>query len=158
MSEMRPDIVAGPIDRKCSFSNCWATGVAVCASSGPPARAAATAAGAMRRTTRDMWWPSNLVGRDESSRFYLMTSTPQPIATFGLTHIALGVRDVERAFAFYDRVFGMVAVYRGDGFLQAQTPGARDVIVFETAAKSLGKSGGIAHFGFRLMDPASIDT
>src|SRR5262245_32442210 len=51
----------------------------------------------------------------------------------------------------------MVAVYRGDGFLQAQTPGARDVIVFETASKSLGKSGGIAHFGFRLMDPASIE-
>jgi catechol 2,3-dioxygenase-like lactoylglutathione lyase family enzyme len=86
-----------------------------------------------------------------------MTSTPQPIATFGLTHIALGVRDVERAFAFYERVFGMVAVYRGDGFLQAQTPGARDVIVFETAEKSVGKSGGIVHFGFRLIDPASID-
>jgi len=98
-----------------------------------------------------------LVGRDESSRFYLMTSTPQPITTFGLTHIAVGVRDVDRAFGFYERVFGMVAVYRGEGFLQAQTPGARDVIVFEAASKALGKSGGIAHFGFRLMDPASID-
>jgi catechol 2,3-dioxygenase-like lactoylglutathione lyase family enzyme len=86
-----------------------------------------------------------------------MTSTAQPVATFGLTHIALGVRSVERAFAFYERVFGMVAVYRSDGFVQAQTPGTRDVIVFETASQSLGKSGGIAHFGFRLMDPASID-
>jgi catechol 2,3-dioxygenase-like lactoylglutathione lyase family enzyme len=86
-----------------------------------------------------------------------MTSTPQPITTFGLTHLAVGVRDVERAFAFYERVFGMVAVYRGDGFLQAQTPGARDIIVFEAASKSLGKSGGIAHFGFRLMDPESIE-
>jgi catechol 2,3-dioxygenase-like lactoylglutathione lyase family enzyme len=86
-----------------------------------------------------------------------MTSTPQPIATFGLTHIALGVQNVERAFAFYEGVFGMVAVYRGEDFVQAQTPGARDVIVFETATKSLGKSAGIAHFGFRLTDPASID-
>src|SRR5262245_9819800 len=100
MSEMRPDIVAGPMDRKCNLSNCWATGVAVCASSGPPARAVVTADDAMRRTTRDMGVASNLVGRDESSRFYLMTSTPQPIATFGLTHIAIGVRDVERAFGF----------------------------------------------------------
>jgi catechol 2,3-dioxygenase-like lactoylglutathione lyase family enzyme len=75
------------------------------------------------------------------------------IRTFGLTHLALHVPDVERAFGFYEAVFGMVAVYRNDGFLQAQTPGTRDVLVFErTNRKVTGRTGGMAHFGFRLAD------
>src|SRR4051812_16179805 len=78
------------------------------------------------------------------------------IRTFGLTHVALAVKDVERAFAFYEAVFGMVAVYRSDGFLQAQTRGARDVVVFERSAVRGGHRGGIAHMGSRLTDPASI--
>ena len=87
-----------------------------------------------------------------------MPNTPRAVRTFGLTHIAIAVRDVERAFAFYEAVFGMVAVYRSPDFVQAQTPGARDVVVFETATSpNVGTSGGIAHFGFRLVDPAAID-
>lgn len=78
------------------------------------------------------------------------------VATYGLTHIALAVPDVSRAFAFYEAVLGMVAVYRDDDFLQAQTPGARDVLVFERSERGAGKSGGIAHFGFRLTAPESI--
>jgi catechol 2,3-dioxygenase-like lactoylglutathione lyase family enzyme len=73
------------------------------------------------------------------------------VATRGLTHIALAVRDPERAFAFYERVFGMVAVYRQDGFIQAQTPGAHDVLVFEERNEQVGAAGGILHFGFRLV-------
>jgi catechol 2,3-dioxygenase-like lactoylglutathione lyase family enzyme len=53
------------------------------------------------------------------------------VRTFGLTHIAWAVADLERAFRFYEHVFGAVAVYWGDDFIQAQTPGARDAIVFE---------------------------
>lgn len=79
------------------------------------------------------------------------------IETFGLTHLALGVKDVNRAFEFYAEVFGMVAVYRSDEFLQAQTPGARDVLVFERSTKDGRRTGGVAHFGFRLKDPADID-
>jgi catechol 2,3-dioxygenase-like lactoylglutathione lyase family enzyme len=78
------------------------------------------------------------------------------IPTYGLTHLALGVPDVERAFRFYEAVFGMVAVYRSDEFLQAQTPGSRDVLVFERSKRETGSSGSIAHFGFRLRDPADI--
>ena len=78
------------------------------------------------------------------------------VKTFGLTHLALGVQDVQRAFEFYEAVFGMVAVHRSEEFLQAQTPGARDVLVFERAKAHRGKSGGVAHFGFRLVDPADI--
>ena len=79
------------------------------------------------------------------------------VRTYGLTHLALGVRDPDRAFAFYQSVFGMVIVYRDAAFIQAQTPGARDVIVFERAARSVGKSGGIAHFGFRLTAAGDIE-
>ena len=78
------------------------------------------------------------------------------IKTFGLTHVALAVHDVERAFRFYHEVFGMVAVYRENGFIQAQTPGSWDVLVLEKGARQAG-SGGIAHFGFRLVDPGDID-
>lgn len=79
------------------------------------------------------------------------------IKTYGLTHLALAVRDVERTFRFYQQVFGAVEVYRTDGFIQVQTPGSRDVLVFEEKKSAqMGKSGGIAHFGFRLTDPADI--
>jgi catechol 2,3-dioxygenase-like lactoylglutathione lyase family enzyme len=78
------------------------------------------------------------------------------VKTYGLTHLALGVKDVERSFAFYEEVFGMVAVFRSEEFLQAQTPGARDVLVFEKAKSHFGKSAGIAHFGFRLTSPDDI--
>jgi catechol 2,3-dioxygenase-like lactoylglutathione lyase family enzyme len=80
----------------------------------------------------------------------------KPVPTFGLTHVALGVADPRRAFEFYRQVFGMVAVYRQRDFIQAQTPGARDVVVFERVAGRTGRSGSIAHFGFRLRHPADL--
>ena len=79
------------------------------------------------------------------------------IKTYGLTHVALAVRDVDRASRFYRQVFGAVEVYRQNGFVQLQTPGARDVLVFEKNAKAAGKTGGITHFGFRLQNPNDID-
>jgi predicted enzyme related to lactoylglutathione lyase len=65
--------------------------------------------------------------------------------------------DPERAFAFYQQVFGAVAVYRARGFIQAQTPGAWDVLVFEESPEAGGGSGGIGHFGFRLVNPMDIE-
>jgi catechol 2,3-dioxygenase-like lactoylglutathione lyase family enzyme len=79
------------------------------------------------------------------------------IRTHGLTHVALAVRDASRAFRFYQEVFGAVEVYRGEGFVQAQTPGSRDVLVFEEKADAAGQQGGVAHFGFRLVEAADID-
>jgi len=79
------------------------------------------------------------------------------VRTRGLTHIALTVNDVERAFRFYERVFGMVAVYREPGLIQAQTPGTWDVLVLEERKTRLWGSGGCVHLGFRLVDPADID-
>ncbi len=79
------------------------------------------------------------------------------VKTYGLTHVAVAVRDVDRASAFYRKVFGAVVVYKQDGFVQLQTPGTRDVLVFERQPKRAGKSGGISHFGFRLQNPGDID-
>jgi catechol 2,3-dioxygenase-like lactoylglutathione lyase family enzyme len=78
------------------------------------------------------------------------------VSTFGLTHLALRVSDVERSFEFYESVIGMVAVFKSDEFLQAQTPGAHDVLVFERGKGAIGKTGSVAHFGFRLKDPNDI--
>jgi catechol 2,3-dioxygenase-like lactoylglutathione lyase family enzyme len=79
------------------------------------------------------------------------------IKTLGLTHLALTVSDLERSFQFYHDVFGMLAVYREPNFLQAQTPGARDVLVLEAGTENVGRSGGIKHFGFRLAEARDID-
>ena len=79
------------------------------------------------------------------------------VNTYGLTHIALAVQDVDRAFQFYKQVFGAIEVYRGDGFIQAQTPGSRDVLVFEQHTSRQAGSGGILHFGFRLTRPEDVD-
>ena len=79
------------------------------------------------------------------------------IRTLGLTHLALRVSDLERSFQFYHDVFGMLAVYREPHFIQAQTPGASDVLVLEASTEEVGTSGGIKHFGFRLADARDID-
>jgi catechol 2,3-dioxygenase-like lactoylglutathione lyase family enzyme len=85
-----------------------------------------------------------------------MHSSRDLVRTYGLTHIALAVRDVKRSLRFYQRVFGVVPVYEKDGFVQAQTPGSRDVLVFEEDAARAGQLGGVIHFGFRLTNLADI--
>ena len=79
------------------------------------------------------------------------------VRTHGLTHVALAVRDPQRALNFYRDVLGVVPVYEDDAFVQAQTPGSRDVIVFERNARAAGRKGGVAHFGFRLRRAADIE-
>ena len=79
------------------------------------------------------------------------------IRTYGLTHLALGVEDPERSLKFYEAVLGVIPVFREEGFIQAQTPGSRDVLVFQKTRRRSRSSGSIAHFGFRLVDPADIE-
>jgi catechol 2,3-dioxygenase-like lactoylglutathione lyase family enzyme len=81
---------------------------------------------------------------------------PSPVRTFGLTHVALAVRDPQRSLAFYQAVLGVIPVYVQKDFVQAQTPGSRDVLVFERRPRQAGKAGGVAHFGFRLRRPADM--
>lgn len=51
----------------------------------------------------------------------------------------------------------MVPVYESEDFVQVQTSGTRDVIVFVRKPREAGKSGGIVHFGFRLRRAADIE-
>ena len=81
----------------------------------------------------------------------------KPVRTHGLTHFAIAVRDPQRSLQFYRAVLGVVAVYEDDAFVQAQTPGSRDVLVFERNARAAGRRGGVAHFGFRLKRPQDIE-
>ena len=78
------------------------------------------------------------------------------VRTYGLTHIAIGVRDLDRSARFYQSLLGAKVVYRDASFAQLQTPGSRDVIVLERRRRGAGTSGGIAHFGFRLRRAADI--
>ena len=78
------------------------------------------------------------------------------VKTYGLTHVAVAVRDLDRTAAFYASILGAKVVYRDAGFLQMQTPGSRDVLVFEKNARKAGKAGGVLHFGFRLTKARDI--
>jgi catechol 2,3-dioxygenase-like lactoylglutathione lyase family enzyme len=85
-----------------------------------------------------------------------MKRTSSPVKTHGLTHLALAVRDPQRSLDFYRAVLGVVPVYEQPDFVQAQTPGTRDVLVFERKPRQAGRQGGIVHFGFRLQSAKDI--
>ncbi|MBN9385373.1 MAG: VOC family protein [Chitinophagaceae bacterium] len=79
------------------------------------------------------------------------------ISTYGLTHIALPVKDVRRTAAFYEKVFGCCIMYDHGNFIQVQTPGSRDIIVFEQSPIPSDLQN--VHYGFRLMkqeDPEQL--
>jgi catechol 2,3-dioxygenase-like lactoylglutathione lyase family enzyme len=78
--------------------------------------------------------------------------------TYGLTHLAISVQNVRRTKEFYHNVFGMETMYDQEGFIQMTTPGCHDILVFEENKNStIGNTGGIAHFGFRLKEAKNID-
>ena len=79
------------------------------------------------------------------------------IRTHGLNHVSLRVADLERALRFYTEVFGVREYVREERVIQCQGPGEHDILVFELAEGRAGVTGGIDHFGFRLVDPGDID-
>ena len=79
------------------------------------------------------------------------------VPTYGLTHINLAVRDTERALRFYEQVFGLLEYGRGDGLVHTQAAGRHDILTFAEDPSTAGAVGGVAHFGFRLVDPNDID-
>lgn len=82
---------------------------------------------------------------------------PGITSTYGLTHIAVLVKDIERTLRFYQAVFDMELMYHEKDMIQLTTPGCHDILVFQQGSNDLtGKPGGIVHFGFRLRDPKEI--
>jgi catechol 2,3-dioxygenase-like lactoylglutathione lyase family enzyme len=82
-----------------------------------------------------------------------MKNTP----TYGLTHLAISVKDLERTRLFYTSVFDMEVMYHEKDMIQLTTPGCNDILVFQQDLDgTTGNSGGIAHFGFRLKYPDDI--
>ena len=81
----------------------------------------------------------------------------RPVRTLGLTHVAIAVRDPQRSLRFYQTVLGVESVYDDGNFVQAQTPGSSDVLVFERDPRRAGRAGGVVHFGFRLRRAADIE-
>ena len=53
------------------------------------------------------------------------------IRTYGLTHLSLAVKDLERTLRFYRKVFGAKVYWREEGSAQVKTPGCHDVIAFD---------------------------
>ncbi len=78
------------------------------------------------------------------------------IKTYGLTHIALLVKDINLSFAFYESVFGARKMYADENFIQLQTPDSQDIIVLEKSAEEFTTTSGIKHFGFRLIHQTDL--
>lgn len=83
------------------------------------------------------------------------------IATQGLSHIHLMVRDLDRSIAFYKRVFGLEERFReGRHMVFLNTPGSQDLITLNEDPHEgavAGVNGGVNHFGFRLRDASGLD-
>src|SRR5690349_18484730 len=79
------------------------------------------------------------------------------VKTYGLTHINIAVADLDRSLRFYERLFGVREYYRDEGSLQVLGPGPHDVIAFEKNESDAGKTKGIGHFGFRLVEAKDIE-
>ena len=88
------------------------------------------------------------------NQFYIEMPTPK---TYGLTHIALAVANLDSTRLFYEKVFDMQVMYVTESFIQMTTPGCSDIIVFEKKDPVHSQNtGGIAHFGFRLKSAKDI--
>ena len=79
------------------------------------------------------------------------------VQTYGLTHIALRVKDLERSRLFYERIFGSKVMYQTDDSIQLQTPGSRDILVMEKSDDVPHNNNGIMHFGFRLKNRIDME-
>ena len=58
------------------------------------------------------------------------------IRTYGLTHIGLTVRDIDRTIAFYQEVFGARVLYNNGATAELNTPGCHDIIALNSGRTS----------------------
>lgn len=78
-------------------------------------------------------------------------------STFGLTHLALAVADLDRSAAFYAAAFGAREYYRDAQTVMLTGPGEHDILGLELDPQRAGQQGGVRHFGFRLTSPDGRD-
>ena len=78
-------------------------------------------------------------------------------STFGLSHIAMKVADLDRAVRFYERAFGVRQYFRNATTAHVLGPGPTDVMAFELDPEGAAKAGGLIHFGLRLTGPDALD-
>jgi catechol-2,3-dioxygenase len=55
--------------------------------------------------------------------------------TYGLTHLAIAVKNVERTLHFYQQIFGMEVMYHFDKMIQLTTPGSHDILVLKKGTR-----------------------
>jgi catechol 2,3-dioxygenase-like lactoylglutathione lyase family enzyme len=77
--------------------------------------------------------------------------------TFGLSHIAFQVADLDRSIAFYESAFDVRRHHRDATTAMLLGPGPCDLIALELSPSEAGKRGGIQHFGIRLTSPEHFD-
>jgi catechol 2,3-dioxygenase-like lactoylglutathione lyase family enzyme len=97
-----------------------------------------------------------------------MTKAGKPVATYGLTHVALAVADPQRSFRFYRDLLGAKLLADLEGredddlsdrdWIEFGVPGAQDVITLKRAEQPVtGETGDLVHFGFRLVSEEDPD-
>jgi catechol 2,3-dioxygenase-like lactoylglutathione lyase family enzyme len=78
------------------------------------------------------------------------------MASKGIFHINLVVRDLDQSIRFYRNVFGFVDSGLRDGELAfLYTPGGDDLLSLDPSAdarETAGQQGGVSHFGIRVED------
>jgi catechol 2,3-dioxygenase-like lactoylglutathione lyase family enzyme len=80
------------------------------------------------------------------------------IATYGLTHLQIAVRDLARSTRFYTELLGMTELRRiGARAVMLRTPGSHEVFTLNEVPERAGAAGGMAHFGFRLRAHVDAD-
>ncbi|PJZ69729.1 hypothetical protein CH373_11210 [Leptospira perolatii] len=79
------------------------------------------------------------------------------VKTYGLTHLAMNVKDLRKSFHFYHSLFGVEEVYSTSDRIEFRTPGAKDVIDLLQGDSQSGTMGGLEHIGFRLIDPRDFE-
>ncbi len=76
----------------------------------------------------------------------------------GLTHIHLFVADLDRSLRFYRDVFGLEEMFRdGPKMVFLRPPNSSDTITLNAVPEKAGQTGGVDHFGFRLVDTNQLD-
>jgi catechol 2,3-dioxygenase-like lactoylglutathione lyase family enzyme len=77
--------------------------------------------------------------------------------TFGISHIAIQVADLDRSIAFYVAAFDVRRHNPDPTTAMLLGPGPSDRIALELSPAEAGKRGGIQHFGIRVTSPDHFD-